>query len=229
MIEILLWSLAAFAGMLVLVPTAVAKAKAPPVKRGANRVAAQEAAGLVTDALAWPELESFLDAAAYTESGWHPSAGSQRVGTNGAIGLWQVRPTSGFPTQGAKKEWTRDEAIALGGRLLDPKVNAVAIGNYLLRLRGWNPDATLGELRAGMVYPVFVKGRPTGLAPAGKLRKKFPTAAAWADRFDRAVAKFETAIAESGVDVNPNALANFPEGPIPLVSELAAQIGAQLE
>ncbi|KKL67070.1 hypothetical protein LCGC14_2138680 [marine sediment metagenome] len=223
MIEILLWATMAFFGMMVLTPSA-----GTAVKQGPDRAAAQRGARDVSQALGWPELEPFLDAAAHRESRWHPSAGARRVGTNGAIGMWQVIPTTAFPTRGMRKEFTRAEAIALGGRLLDPQVNAAAIGDYLVSLRSWNPDATLGELRAAMFVPEFVRGRPTGLAPAGRLRDRFPTAEAWADRFDLSLSEFDKSIEVSGVDVDPSAPANFPSGRIPPVSELAAQIGARL-
>ncbi len=223
MVEVLLWSAATFFGLLVL-----AQPMAGPEARGADRPAAQLAARDVSRALDWPELEPFLDAAARTESRWQPTAGARRVGTNGAIGLWQVIPTTGFPTRGSHKEWTREQAISMGGRLLDPRVNAVAIGDYLFRLRKWNPDATLAELRAAMFVPTFVRGRPTGLAPEGKLRDRFPTAEDWAARYDLAVANFEEDIIESGVDLDAHAPANFPAGRVPLVSELAAKTGATI-
>lgn len=198
------------AGLLVLAPPMMG-----PTERGPNRAAMLDAAQRVETALQWPGLASFLDAAAYTESRWHPTAGAKRVGTNGAIGGWQTRPTSAFPTQGKRKEFTKPQAIAMGGKLLDPRVAAAAIGAYLYRLRSWNPDATWGELRAGMVFPFMVKGRPTD-----------PEKAA---RFDTAQDRFRTALAESRVELDPDAHANFPAAPAPFVSELAAEIGAPIK
>jgi hypothetical protein len=200
---------------------------AGPVERGPNRPALQRSAQAVETALGWPGLAPFLDAAAWTESRWHPTAGARRVGTNGAIGGWQTRPTSAFPTQGRRKEWTRAQAIALGDRLLDPRIAAAAIAAYLYRLRGWNQAATWGDLRAAMVFPVFVQGRPTGDAPV-TLRDRFPTPEAWAARYDLARANFLDAIEAAGVQLDADAPANFPDAPAPFVSELTREIGAPL-
>lgn len=217
-----LWvAVAIVAGVLVLAPPL-----AGPVARGPDRAAIVRAAQAVERALAWPELATFLDAAAFTESRWHPTAGARRVGRNLAIGAWQLIPTSAFPARGARKEWTRAEAIALGGRLLDPRVNAAAIGGYLARTIGRNPGASWEQLRAAMVSPVFIHGRPTGLAPL-RLRDRWPTAEAWAGRYDQSVERFREAIAASGVDLDPRAPAGRPPS-VPFTSALAAEIGASL-
>ena len=200
---------------------------AAPRERGPNRAALQDAAARVESALGWRGLAEFLDAAAFTESRWHPTAGAQRIGTNGALGGWQTRPTSAFPTQGARKEWTRAQAIALGFRLLDPRVAAAAIGDYLYRMRGWNPGATWEQLRASMVFPVFIHGRPQGDAPE-QLRARFPTAEQWAARYDLATARFREGLDAARVQLDPAARVDFPPGPVPFVSELAAEIGAPL-
>jgi hypothetical protein len=218
---VLLTIVAIVAGLLVLAPPMTGPTG------GRDRPAIQKAARAVEGALQWDALAEFLDAAAYTESRWFPRAGSQRLGTNGALGAWQIRPTSAFPTQGSKEEWTRDQAIAMGPRLLEPKIAAVAIGNYLYRLRGWNQDATWRDLRAAMVFPVFVQGRPTGDAPE-KLRARFPTPEKWVARYDLAASRLDEAIAVSGVHLDPDAPVHFPAGPVPLVSELAHQIGVTL-
>lgn len=218
-----LWVLVAVAaGLLVLAPPL-----AGPGKRGPDRPAIVRAARAVETALAWPELAAFLDAAAFTESRWHPTAGAQRVGRNLAIGAWQIIPTSAFPARGARKEWTRAQSIAMGGRLLDPRVNAAAIGGYLARTIGRNPGASWEQLRAAMVSPVFIHGRPTGPAPK-RLQDRWPTAEAWAGRYDESVQRFREALAASGVSLDPTAPAGRPPA-VPFTSALAAEIGASLQ
>jgi hypothetical protein len=156
-------------------------------RMGPNRAHAQALAQHAELALTWPDLAAFLDLFAHRESRWHPNAGAAKVGTNGAIGLYQLRPTSAFPPRefqwSPKVKAERRRIILAGGpALLDPAINTAGIVRYIAGLH--RPGRTWLDVAVGGAYPIFARGRPTlasyeALSPTGKIRTRFPTFEQW--------------------------------------------------
>ncbi len=185
-------------------------------KAGTRRVATQALAEQTESLLAWQNLAAFLDLIAFRESRWNSGLGAKKVGTNGAIGLYQLRPTSAFTLR--EFNWTKPEAIAHGAALLDPRINTAAIVRYIASVNGKGSSklgATWLDIAVAMAYPIFVRGRPTAtmyakLPPDGKLRTRFPTLAKFQKRYDDAVFRAHHARAKVGLD--PGFLES-PSGP----------------
>lgn len=164
---------------------------------GPNRAHAQALAHNAQLALTWPGLAGFLDLFAHRESRWHPSAGKAKVGTNGAIGLYQLRPTSAFPPRefqwSPKVKADRRRIVVEGGpALLDPAINTAAIVRYIASLH--RPGRTWLDVAVGGAYPIFARGRPTrdeyqALSATGKIRTRFPTYEQWLARYDAGVGR----------------------------------------
>lgn len=183
---------------------------------GTRRADTQALAEQTESLVSWPGLAAFLDLIGHRESRWNVGLGAKKVGTNGAIGLYQLRPVSAF----AKREfnWERAEAIAHGSALLDPRINTAGIVRYIASVNGKGSSglgATWLDIAVSMAYPIFVRGRPTAesyakLPPGGTLRTRFPTLAKFQQRYDDAVFRAHHSRAKVGLD--PGFLES-PSGP----------------
>ncbi len=162
--------------------------------KGANRRLLRDMGEKLEREIEWPGLADFLDATAYTESRWSPGAGTKKVGTNGAIGAYQIRPKSAF----TRREWGQDfDRVGHGADLLDPIVNTAAIVDYMRRVFPYKnaPSADWARMRAALAYPHYIGGRD-------RARSK--------KRFDAAVARFSTGLEKTGT---PQSFARRPAYP----------------
>lgn len=106
-------------------------------------------------------LATFLDTVAWRESKYNPEAVNR---SSGATGLFQLFPSSAFPTSQFPPEWQGER----GARALtDAYINAAAFIAYLHRVAKYKPrdEVTWGELRRYTRTPNLVQS----YAPYGEL------------------------------------------------------------
>lgn len=200
--------------------------------RAARRLRVQALASHLENVLQWPGLADFLDMVAHGESRWTFTANKSKLGTNAALGLFQIRPTSAFPnrefkwripatpsrfTGKAARKFRRRQrakrAIQHSAALMDPCVNIAAAVSFLARMankRGHH--ATWEQARAAFAYPIFIRGRPTFLPKSERIRKRYPTLAAWQGRYDAAVSRAHKSTAAIGLPQSFLKEPAFPPG-----------------
>lgn len=200
--------------------------------RAARRAGLRAYGDIIESSLGWPGLATFLDMFAHGESRWTPLANQSKLGTNAALGAYQIRPTSAFPSrefrwkipptpaklnaEDARKfrrKHRRRRMVQHSRALMDARVNTAAIVSFMGRMHnGKTRNATWRDLDVAGAYPIFIHGRPTFLPNNKKIRARYPTLGAWQQRYDEAMSRTERSAKAVGAGADFLDTHAFPSG-----------------
>ena len=155
---------------------------------------------ILEQALSWPELSDFLDAAAFTESRWilRPKGKVPKPGTKKAVGPYQLKPQFAAGHDAGLEARFMEEPTLLE----DPAVATAGEVAMLWRNHRKNPSATRENVRASLLLPVFVHGRPTQLIQSIAHISRYNTLAKQQAEYDGSVKRFHKAAEKIGKSVS---------------------------